>query len=219
MGDLKLMAELRTETGKGPARRLRQAGRIPGTIYGADKANQSISVDERRLSHVAQQAGLHTLIDLQVSGADKGADAHRVLIKELVRDPVRDDVVHVDFHAVALDQEMQTVVAVVVEGEEARTDDGIVAVILRELDITCLPTAIPESLSVDVSELAIGDVVTVADVVAPEGVQIINDPEEAVVTITPPQVEEAAEETDAEAAEEAAEAAPSGDAQAGQDEE
>lgn len=215
MSNAKLTAQVRTETGKGAARKLRQAGHIPGTLYGADKSTQSISVEQRRLAHIVQEAGLHSLIDLQLSGGAAGkASAYRVLIKEIVRDPVREDLVHVDFHAVALDQEMQTVVAVVVEGEEARTDDGIVTVVLRELNVACLPTAIPESLTVDVSQLAIGDVVTVADIVAPDGVRILNEPEEAVVTIVPPQAE-AAEDTD-EAAE--GDAADSGDA-AGADEE
>lgn len=217
MSDPKLTVQLRTETGKGAARKLRQAGRIPGVIYGADAKTESISVDERQLSHIVQEAGAHSLIDLQVAGGDNKGAAHRVLIKDLVRDPVRDDMLHVDFHAVALDQEMQTVVMVVVEGEEGRTDDGVVAVVLRELDIACLPTAIPESVSVDVAELAIGDVVTVADIAAPAGVRFLNEPDEAVVTITPPQVEEA-EATDDEAAEKAGEAA-SADAEAAADKE
>lgn len=209
---VKLDAQLRAETGKGPARRLRQAGRIPGVVYSAKEPTHSISVDALLLNRVEQEAGLHSLIDLHVGeGEGDEGKVHRVLISEIVRDPVRGDLVHVDFHAVALDEEMQTVVEIVVEGEEARTDDGIVNVVLRELDISCLPTDIPESLSVDVAGLFIGDVVTVADVTVPEGVTLLNGPEEPVVTITPPEeiVEAAAEaEGDAEEAdaEEAAEA-------------
>lgn len=209
---VKLDAQLRAQSGKGVARRLRAEGRIPGIVYGADQPNQSISVDGATLTRVEAEAGLHSLIDLQVSEGDGGkGTVHRVLIKELVRDPVRGDLVHVDFHAVALDQEMQTVVEIVVEGEESRTDDGVVAVVLRELDIACLPTAIPESLTVDVAELAIGDVITVADIVAPEGVRLLNDAEEAVVTITPPQVEEPEEADATEDGEEAPEAEAGGD--------
>lgn len=202
MSNLKLEAELRTDIGKGPARRLRQEGRLPGVVYGADQETLSISVDARHLANILQHAGSHSLIELQVNGGE----TQRVLVSDLVQDPVRADYVHVDFHAVALDVEMQTVVAVEVTGEERRTDDGVVAVILRELDISCLPTAIPESIAVDVSELAIGDVVTVADVVAPEGVTIISEPDEAVITVTPPQAE-LAEAADEETAEDEAEAA------------
>src|SRR5690606_14794505 len=111
---------------------------------------------------------------------------------------------HVDFHAVALDQEMQTAVPVDVQGEEARTDNGVVQLVLREVNISCLPTDIPEAIPVDVSGLAIGDVVTVAQLAAPKGVTILNDPEETVVTVTPPRVEEADAAEEGEAADEGA---------------
>lgn len=207
---VKLAAQLRTKAGKGIARQLRREGRIPGVVYGGNIDAMAVSVDGATLARVEQDAGLHSLIDLQVEG--EGGGSHRVLIKELVRDPVRGELLHVDFHAVALDQEMQTVVEVVLEGEEARSDDGVVAVVLRELNIACLPTAIPESLPVDVSELAIGDVITVGDIVPPEGVRLLNDPEEAVVTVTAPQAEpEPDAETDEAAAEGGEEAADGGD--------
>ena len=115
-----------------------------------------------------QQAGTHSLVDLHIAGGDNGG-RHKVLIKEVQRDPVRDEFVHVDFHAVALDQEMQTAVPVDVQGEEARTDNGVVQLVLREVNISCLPTDIPEAIAVDVSDLAIGDVVTVAQLTAAEG--------------------------------------------------
>lgn len=192
MSEFTLTAELRTETGKGPARRLRQAGRVPAILYGADQDNKSLSVDARLLAQVVQRGGQHNLLKLEIEGGAEKT-THQVLIKDLEQDPVREDILHVDFHAVALDQEMQTVVPVEVTGEEGRTDDGVVTVVLRELNITCLPTAIPESIVVDVSELAIGDVITVADIVAPEGVSIVHEADEAVVTVTPPQTEADAE--------------------------
>lgn len=207
---VELAAQLRAGSGKGVARKLRRAGRVPGTVYGGNIETQPISVDGAVLARIEQEAGLHSLIDLQVKDeAGATAAVHRVLIKELTRDPVRGELLHVDFHAVALDQEMQTVVSVTVEGDEGRSDDGIVTVVLRELNIACLPTAIPESLPVDVSGMVIGDVLTVGDIVPPEGVRLLNDAEEPVVTITPPHVEEV-DEVDEEA--EAAEAEEGGEA-------
>lgn len=203
---VKLSAQPRAQSGKGVARKLRREGRVPGIVYGADVEARPISVDGPSLARVEQTAGLHSLIDLHVEGGEGGqGDTHRVLIKELVRDPVRGDMLHVDFHAVALDQEMQTTAEVALEGEEARSDAGVLTVVLRELAIACLPTAIPESIPVDVSALVIGDVVTVADLVPPAGVRLLNEPDEAVVTVTAPQVEAA--EADEEAAEGDGEAA------------
>src|SRR5690625_2801622 len=98
---LKLSAQLRTESGKGVARQLRRAGRIPGVVYGPDGPTQSVSVDAGTLARVEQEAGLHSLIDLEIV-ADEGdkPQVRRVLIKEVDRHPVRGDLIHVDFHAV-----------------------------------------------------------------------------------------------------------------------
>jgi len=199
MTETSLTAEAREDTGKGSARRLRRSGRVPGVVYGVGQDTIAVSVAERELFRAFQQAGTHSLVDLHIAGGDNGG-RHKVLIKEVQRDPVRDEFVHVDFHAVALDQEMQTAVPVDVQGEEARTDNGVVQLVLREVNISCLPTDIPEAIPVDVSGLAIGDVVTVAQLAAPKGVTILNDPEETVVTVTPPRVEEADAAEEGEAA-------------------
>lgn len=196
MSDAMLSAEARVETGKGVARKLRRSGRVPGVVYGGDRAPVGISVDERDLFRTVQKAGTHSLVDLHITNGDNGG-RHKVLIKDVQRGPVRNEFVHVDFHAVALDQEMQTTVPIDVQGEDRRKDDGIVQLVLREVNISCLPTAIPESLPVDVSELEIGDVLTVADLTPPEGVAILNDADEAVVSVVWAQVEE--ETTDEEA--------------------
>lgn len=203
MTETSLTAEAREDTGKGSARRLRRSGRVPGVVYGVGQDTIAVSVAERELFRAFQQAGTHSLVDLHIAGGDNGG-RHKVLIKEVQRDPVRDEFVHVDFHAVALDQEMQTAVPVDVQGEEARTDNGVVQLVLREVNISCLPTDIPEAIPVDVSGLAIGDVVTVAQLAAPKGVTILNDPEETVVTVTPPRVEEADAAEEGEAADEGA---------------
>lgn len=202
MSETTLMAQAREATGKGVARKLRRDGRVPGVIYGGNREPMIVSVNERELFRTYQAAGSHSLIDLQVEGGDNGG-RHKVLIKDVQIDPVRGEYVHVDFHAVALDEEMQTTVPVEMEGEERRTDDGVVQLVLRELNVSCLPTDIPEAIVVDVAELAIGDVVTVADLTAPKGVTILNDAEEAVVSVTPPQAEAPADEA-AEGEEEAA---------------
>lgn len=197
----KLTAEARVETGKGVARKLRRSGRVPGVVYGTGHEAIAVSVNERDLFRTVQQAGTHSLVDLHIEGGDNGG-RHKVLIKDLQVNPVRGEYVHVDFHAVALDQEMQTTVPLEVQGEEQRTDDGVVNVVLREVNISCLPTAIPEVISVDVSGLEVGDVLTVADLSAPDGVTILNDPEEAVISVTRARVEE--EALDEEAADEEA---------------
>lgn len=201
MSQMTLTAELREATGKGVARKLRRDGRIPAVVYGGQDEPIAISVGVREFFRVYQQVGTHSLLDLQITNGD-GA-RRKVLIKEIEHNPVRDEFVHVDFHAVSLDEEMQTTVPVELEGEDLRKDKGVVQLVLQEVKISCLPTDIPESIVVNVADLTIGDVLTIEQLPAPNGVTILNEPEEAVVTVTPPRVEESAadEEADGEAAE------------------
>lgn len=190
MSDATLTAQSRPGTGKGAARTLRREGFVPGVVYGGDKDTIAVAVKDRDLARVYDVAGTHGLVDLEVTG--DAAGAHKVLIKDIQTHPVRGDYLHVDFHAVALDEEMQTEVALEVLGE-SRPDDGIVTVALREVLVSCLPADIPETIVADATELEIGDVLTVADLKAPKGVTILSEPDEAVLSITVAQVEEAAD--------------------------
>ena len=110
-----------------------------------------------------------------------------MLIKEVQRDPARGDLLHVDFHKVDLDTEVQTTVPLVLVGEDARENDGgFSSQTLRDLQITCLPTKIPEQIEVDISGLKIGETLTVGDLTLPEGVQAMDDPDVGIVTIVAP---------------------------------
>lgn len=189
MTETSLRVQVREALGKGAARRLRRSGLVPGVVYGTGPQAIHVAVPERELFRTLQIAGTHSLVDLHIAGGGNGG-RHKVLIKEVQQDPMRDEFVHVDFHAVALDQEIQTTVPVALEGEDARADDGIVQLVLREIQISCLPTDIPEAITVDVSGLAVGDVVTVGQLTPPPGVAILTDPEETVVTVSVPRLAE-----------------------------
>lgn len=188
-------AEARTETGKGYANKVRREGRVPAVMYGPKVGNRSLHVPANVIEKLLASGGGGQLIDVAI-----GAEKHTVLIKDVQRDPARGDLLHIDFHKVDLDTEIQTTVPLVIIGEDARTNDGGFATqSLRELQISCLPTNIPEQIEVDVSGLEIGDTITVGDLVLPEGVQSTEDPELAIVTIAAPRK---VEEADDEAAEE-----------------
>lgn len=144
------------------------------------------------------------MFDVTISGEKKV-----VLVKDLQRHPVRGDIQHVDFYEVSMDRPVDTTVPVVLEGEDAReSDGGIVGLVVRELNISCLPTDIPESIAVDVSQLVIGDTLTVADLKVDQGITVNHDPDEVIVTVTAPaKADEAeAEATEGEDAEAEAEA-------------
>ena len=206
MADYQLNLEVRESAGKGIARKLRAAGRIPGVCYGAGQTTVPVALDPRVLEKAlrASAAGLNTLFDVRGGGA---FDGRSVLVKELQRDPVQGSLLHADFYAVDLTKEIEVSVPLHLVGTAAGLmNGGIVDHQLREIHVKCLPTAIPESFTLDVSALDVGDTLHVRDVALPEGVTLVSNPELGVVSVVIPA--KAEEEVAAEAAAAEAAAAP-----------
>ena len=182
----------RDTKGKQAAKRLRRAGRIPAILYGGARP-QDISVDPKAvLKMIHGHEGTTQLLSLKFDG---GATSSRMaIIRDMQFDPVSEDLLHVDLQEVAADRAITVRVAVHPVGEAVGVRDtkGILSLVLHELEISCLPTSIPQGIDADVSGLAIGDVLTVRDLVAPEGVRILNDPGQAIATVSPPMAEEVA---------------------------
>jgi large subunit ribosomal protein L25 len=176
--------------GKGPARRLRRAGQVPATLYGgASPVNVAVTPkDVLRLIHGHE--GSTQLFRVTFEGT---TDAKMAIIRDMQFDPVSESLIHVDLQEVAMDRAIQVTVAVHHVGEAigVRDTQGILEMVLREVRVSCLPGNIPEYLEADISNLAIHDVLTVKDLKVPEGVRVLNDPNQAVVTIAPPAAEEA----------------------------
>jgi large subunit ribosomal protein L25 len=201
-----LSADVREAAGKGVARKLRAAGRIPAVVYGGGLENVGLSLDPVSLDRLlhASGSGMNTLIDLRYGGTTV-----QVLLKDLQRDPVRGGYLHADFYRVNLTETVEVSVPIHLVGEAAgvRLQGGILDHSLRELLIECLPTQIPNSIDVDVQELAVGQVIHVRDLPLPEGVEALLDPDQTVASVVLPAAEEAAAAAEVEA-EVAAEGAP-----------
>lgn len=175
------------------ARRARRAGRVPGVIYGGSDAPQPIVADARELRNAI--AGSGAVIDVVIDG---GA-SQPVVVKDAHRHPVRGEILHVDLLRVDLKQKIQQPVPLEltdVEESAGNKKGGVVEHVLREVTVEALPTDIPESVSVSVLELEIGDTLTLADVRVPSGVTIVDDAEQLVVSVSAPRlvVESAADE-------------------------
>ena len=180
----------REGTGKGMARRLRRTGVVPAVLYGGT-APEAIAVDPKVILRAMQgHEGTTLLLSLKFEG--DGGSARMAVLRELQFDPVTEDVLHVDFQEVAADKPITVRVAVHPVGEPIGVKDtkGILNLVLHELDVACLPTAIPDRIDADVSALAIGDVLTVGSLQPPAGVRILNDAGQAVATVSPPMAEE-----------------------------
>jgi large subunit ribosomal protein L25 len=178
--------------GKQAAKRLRRAGKIPAILYGGS-APQTIAVDPKAvLKMIHGHEGTTQLLSLQFDGG--GTNSRMAIIRDMQFDPVSEDLLHVDLQEVSADRAITVRVAVHPVGEAigVRDTKGILNLVLHELEISCLPTNIPQRIDADVSGLAIGDVLTVRDLAAPEGVRILNDPGQAIATVSPPMAEETA---------------------------
>jgi len=184
-----LTIKKRDGVGKGPARRLRRNGLVPATLYGgASPVNIAVPPkDILRLIH--GHAGSTQLFRATFEGATDGKMA---IIRDMQFDPVSEDLIHVDLQEVAMDRAIQVSVAIHHVGEAVgvKETQGILEMVLRDVRVSCLPGNIPEHLEADVTSLAIGDVLTVKDLKVPEGVRVLNDPNQAVVTVAPPAAEE-----------------------------
>lgn len=190
-----LIATSREPAGSRDARRLRHTGAVPGILYGGGEDPVAFSVDSRDLRHALHHGG--AVIDLQL---DKSAGTP-VVLKELVRHPVSGEYTHVDLMRVRLDRPIQAPVTLELTGTETAPgvkEGGVLEQLLREVTIEALPTAIPDSIEHDISEMAIGDTLTVESVTPPAGVTILTDSETLVATLTPPRLRTVEEEGEIE---------------------
>ena len=198
-----LEAVTRSTFGKNESRRLRRDGRIPAVVYGGvdpQAGSVSISVDPKPLLRIMySESGANTLIGLTIDG---GA-ASQVLVKQYQLDPIKDELIHVDFYRVAMDRVITVSVPVILKGEAVgvKQQGGLMDFVHREVAIECLPAEIPEHLEVDVSELMIGQGVRLRALL--EGVvwTPVSAPDTLLVHVVAPKAEVTEEEEAAEAAE------------------
>ena len=196
-----LEAVTRSTFGKNESRRLRRDGRIPAVVYGGvdpQAGSVSISVDPKPLLRIMySESGANTLIGLTIDG---GA-ASQVLVKQYQLDPIKDELIHVDFYRVAMDRVITVSVPVILKGEAVgvKQQGGLMDFVHREVAIECLPAEIPEHLEVDVSELMIGQGVRLRALL--EGVvwTPVSAPDTLLVHVVAPKAEVTEEEEAAEA--------------------
>ena len=208
MSDATLIAQKRTETGSGVARRLRRDGRVPAVVYGLDTGTESVSVPARELDHILRSAsGGNTLITLQVDSGNQLA-----LARQVHRHPVRGTVLHVDFVRVRADQTIEAEVPIQFVGEaEGVRNGGLFEQSLFVVTVEALPGAIPNAFEHDISAMAIGDAIHVRDLAVPAGVVVLQEDDAVVAHISQPRT---AEEADGAAEGEAIEGAEAAEAPA-----
>jgi large subunit ribosomal protein L25 len=193
-----LTVERRDGRGKGAAKRLRREGRVPAILYGAVAEPLALSVTPKEVQRALHARAGGVLVNVRLPGEPEPRTA---VVRDLQFHPVLETLLHVDLQAVRMDEEITVEVPVHVVGEAAgvKEQSGILQFLLRNVEVACLPTLIPERLDADVSALRIHDVLTVADLRLPEGVRVTTPASQAIVTVAPPAAEEVAAPTAAAA--------------------
>ncbi len=210
MAEITLTATTGRPIGSRSSNRLRAAGKVPAVVYGLGREPLAVTVDWRELrTALITEAGVNALIDLEIEGE---GEAQLSIIKDMQRDPIRHTVEHIDFLLIRRDQEITVDVPIVLEGEAEQVvrEQGMIEHLMQSLPINAKPGSIPDQLTYDISDLVVGDTVTVGDLALPAGVTTYVDTDEAVASaqISRAAIEsEAIEAADAEAAAEQAEGA------------
>jgi large subunit ribosomal protein L25 len=201
-----LNAEIREEKGKSRVKKLREAEIIPAIVYKDGKESINLKVKNRDLYNILQtSAGENVLVTLKVSTkGDKKVKERTCIIKEIQRNPVKENIIHVDLKEISLTEEIKVKVPVHPHGEPEGVvkDEGVLDHPLWEVEVECLPTKIPEKIEVEVAHMKIGDTIYVKDLTVPPGVKILTDQELTVVSVVPPAKEEIVEELPGEGMEE-----------------
>lgn len=187
MSTIILKAEKREALGR-EADALRQQGLIPAVIYGHKLENQNISLPEKDFWKVYAEAGTSTLVDLEIAGGKKA----KAIITDIQRHPVKHNIIHVDLHQINMKEEMTAQVSLKFIGEAPaiKSVGGVLLTNLESVEVKCLPDDLPHEFTVDLSHLdKIDSHITVKDLVVPEGVKIMNHPDEFIAVIKAVKVE------------------------------
>ncbi len=192
MASASLSAEMRSDTGKGVARKLRAAGRVPGVVYGHGREPQSLSLNARELEKLLGSiAAGSTVVELSL-----GSATTNTLIREVQRHPFKKQILHVDFMELVAGEKVIVDIPLVFVGvpEGVRTGGGLLEQILHSIEVNVDPSSIPNHIDVDVSQMIMGHSLHVRDLNLPEGVEVLTDEDATVCAVIAPRavVEEAA---------------------------
>lgn len=191
-----IKTERRSVFGKNASRRLRKEGKIPVILYGASADNVPLIIEKADIFKILRsESGENTIFKVSIDTETQDA-----MIKDIQTDPVTDEILHTDFIQIAMDKAVQVSVPIVLQGEAVgvKAEGGFVDVITREVEVECLPKDIPEHVVLGISELHLHQSIKIEDIVAPENVEILSDPNTVVVHILAPVAEEVVVEEEEE---------------------
>lgn len=181
-----LKAEMRDSKSCSGLNQLRKNGRIPGVLYGLNQQNDLIHVDQAELIQVLRHNGRNGVLDLRLQGNRN----EKVMIAEIQKDDIKGQILHLDLKRVNMNKPIHTQVPIALIGQaEGAKQGGVLQFQLREVEVRCLPTQIPESIPLYVSELNIGESLTIADLDIPSGIEVQHESDEVIVSVAAPRMQ------------------------------
>ena len=197
MDTLPLSSEIRTQTGKGSARKLRSAGKLPAILYGPETDPVMLTLDCAELMKALQgKSAENILLDLRIDSDEKGKPK-KVMIKEIQRDPVKRDYLHVDLFEISLKKEVEVDIPIhLVNTPIGVTQGGILQHVRREVKVSCMPDDLVEKIEIDVSGLDIGQSLHMEDISFPSGLKSLEDADVTVLTVVAPTIAPEVEEVE-----------------------
>ena len=200
MEEIQLSVHTRNLFGKEEMKKLRRRDLIPGIIYGGKRKHAAIQVDRKIYERIRRQHHGEILFSLEIQDGDKKSTRCHAMVREEQHQPTSDKIIHVDFIRISLTEKIEARVPVEAKGEPlgVKRDGGSLEQIIWELNVTCLPTQIPEKIVIDVSQLEIDQAIHIRDIALPEGVVAKQEPDAIVLAVNPPHHEKIPEPGEAE---------------------
>ena len=206
MAEMKVQVKARSDFGSGASKRLRRSGMVPAIVYGGSADSVSVTLDPKEIFKLLRsQAGRNTILSLAI----EGGRPDNVILKDLQVDPVKENILHADFQRIAMDQILKVTVPIAIRGDAkgVKTEGGLLDVVMREIEVECLPADIPERIVCDVSELEMHESLRIRDLPTLKNVEVLEDADRVIVHVVAVREEEEEAPVEGEEAEVVAEGA------------
>ncbi len=182
--DIQIQAKLKSESGKGRSRKLRKAGNVPAVVYGPNQKAIALAVENYQVEKILTTIGRRRIMNMMINDA---SDLHdiQVMFKDIQRNPLTGELLHVDFYAIKSDEKLNTIVPLLLQGVPVGVKDqgGTLQFLTRQVRIQCLPNVLPEYLRVDISNLALGQTISISDIEVDSEIKILEDRNKVIASV------------------------------------
>jgi len=176
---MKLKSTFRNDTGTSRSKKIRSEGSIPAVLYGKDIEVKTIQIDNKEFKEILSSEGRNAIVDIELDG-----ESYFAMLKDVQTHPITNDILHLEFYNIDRSQKVEVTIPIRLVGKEISKFEGAVVHQLDEVEIRCPSTKIPRQIKLDVSELTLGHSLHVSDLEDIEGIEILNSPDEMIVSVT-----------------------------------